>query len=50
VSGLTKAEAENLLDYLEAAGPGLCRLSYVKGEGYRIDLLCGTKSAGRSNT
>jgi hypothetical protein len=42
VSGLTKTEAEELLDCLEAAGYGLCQLSYVSGEGFSIRF--GTKS------
>ena len=49
VSGLTKTEAEGLLDCLEAAGHGLCQLSYVNGEGFSIRLPFGTKSAARSN-
>jgi hypothetical protein len=36
VTGLTKTEAESLLDWLEAAGHGLCQLSYVNGEGFSI--------------
>ena len=47
VSGLTKTEAEELLDYLEAAGYGLCQLSYVNGEGFSIRLSCGSKKTAR---
>jgi hypothetical protein len=36
VSGLTKTEAEDLLDCLEAAGYESCQLSYVKGEGFTV--------------
>jgi len=35
-SGLTKIEAEDLLDLLEAAGYELCQLSFVDGEGFCI--------------
>jgi len=49
VSGLTKTEAEDLLDYLEAAGYGLCQLSYVKGEGFSIRWSCRIKSTARRN-
>ena len=37
-SGLTKTEAEDLLDCLEAAGYQFCQLSYVHGEGFRVRL------------
>jgi hypothetical protein len=48
VSGLTKTEAEDLLDCLEAAGYGPCQLSYVDGEGFSIRLPFGSKSTARS--
>jgi hypothetical protein len=41
-SGLTKTEAEDLLDYLEAAGYGPSELSFVNGEGFRIRISFGT--------
>src|SRR5215471_1849677 len=47
-SGLTKTEAEDLLDCLEAAGYELCQLSYVNGEGYSIRLPLGTTCTARS--
>ncbi len=34
--GLTKIEAEDLLDRLEAAGFQLCQLSYADGQGFRV--------------
>jgi hypothetical protein len=48
VSGLSKTEAENLLDRLEAAGYGLCQLSYVNGQGFSIRWPFGTKRTARS--
>jgi hypothetical protein len=36
VSGLSKIEAEDLLDLLEAAGYELCELSFVDGEGFSV--------------
>jgi hypothetical protein len=38
VSGLSKTQAEDLLDCLEAAGYQFCQLSYVHGEGFRVRL------------
>jgi hypothetical protein len=34
--GLTKAAAEDALDWLEAHGHRRCQVSYVAGEGFRI--------------
>lgn len=48
VSGLSKKEAEDLLDYLEAAGYGPAQLSYIEGEGFRIRLPFGTKGISNS--
>jgi hypothetical protein len=48
MSGLTKTEAEDLLDCLEAAGYGPCQLSYVNGEGFSVRLPFRTKSTARS--
>jgi hypothetical protein len=36
VSGLSKIEAEDLLDLFEAAGYDLCQLSFVDGEGFTV--------------
>lgn len=36
VTGLSKIEAEDLLDLLEAAGYELCQLSFVDGEGFSV--------------
>jgi hypothetical protein len=36
VSGLSKIEAEDLLDRLEATGCELCHLVFVEGEGFKI--------------
>ncbi len=36
VSGLSKIEAEDLLDLLEAAGYDLCELSFIDGEGFSV--------------
>lgn len=36
VSGLTKIEAEDLLDQLEATGCDLGHLSFVDGEGFSV--------------
>ena len=36
VSGLSKIEAEDLLDLFEAAGYDLCQLSFVDGEGFSV--------------
>jgi hypothetical protein len=47
-SGLTKTEAEDLLDCLAAAGYGPCQLSYVNGKGFSIRLLFGARSTARS--
>jgi hypothetical protein len=33
---LPKASAEDALDWLEAHGPGPCRVSYVAGQGFRV--------------
>lgn len=35
-TGLTKAEAEALLDWMEAHGRGDCQVSYVAGEGFTV--------------
>ena len=35
-AGLTKIEAEDLLDQLEAAGYELCQLSFDDGQGFRV--------------
>jgi hypothetical protein len=35
-SGLTKIEAEDLLDQLEAAGYELCQLSFDDGRGFKV--------------
>jgi hypothetical protein len=35
-AGLTKIEAEDLLDQLEAAGYELCQLSFDDGHGFRV--------------
>src|SRR5262249_30101529 len=43
VSGLTKTEAEDLLDCLEAAGYELFQLSYVNGEGFTLRWRFGPK-------
>jgi hypothetical protein len=50
VSGLTKTEAEELLDYFETAGLGPAQLSYVSGEGFRVRLPVGTKSTTGSKS
>jgi hypothetical protein len=47
VSGLTKTEAEELLDYLEAAG--FCQLSHVDGEGFSIRMSCRIKGTEKKN-
>jgi len=36
VSGLTKIEAEDLIDWLEATGRHQWKLSYVQGEGFSV--------------
>jgi len=36
MSGLSKIEAEDLLDLLEATGYDLCQLSFVDGEGFSV--------------
>jgi hypothetical protein len=36
MAGLTKIEAEDLLDQLEAAGYDVCQLSFVDGHGFRV--------------
>jgi hypothetical protein len=36
ISGLSKSEAEDLLDLLEAAGYELCQLTFVDGEGFSV--------------
>jgi hypothetical protein len=36
VSGLSKIEAEDLLDRLEASGCDPCHLSFVDGEGFSV--------------
>jgi hypothetical protein len=36
MSGLSKIEAEDLLDLLEAAGYDLCQLSFIDGEGFSV--------------
>ena len=36
VSGLSKIEAEDLLDRLEASGYDPCQLSFVDGEGFKV--------------
>jgi hypothetical protein len=36
VSGLSKIEAEDLLDRLEASGCDPCQLSFVDGEGFKV--------------
>jgi hypothetical protein len=35
-TGLTKTEAEAVLDWLEAHGHGDCQVSYVDGEGFTV--------------
>jgi hypothetical protein len=35
-SGLTKTEAEDLLDWLEMHGHDHCRVSYAAGEGFLV--------------
>jgi hypothetical protein len=35
-TGLTKAEAEVVLDWMEAHGNGDCQVSYVAGEGFTV--------------
>jgi hypothetical protein len=37
-NGLTKTDAESLLDCLEAHGRVNCRVSYVGGEGFAITV------------
>lgn len=49
VSGLTKAEAEDLLDWLEAAGYEGCEVAYVPGEGFRVRLPFGSKRTTSSD-
>ena len=36
VSGLSKIEAEDLLDRLEASGHNPCQLSFVDGDGFKV--------------
>jgi hypothetical protein len=35
-TGLTKADAEDVLDWLEAHGHRHCRVRYVTGEGFAV--------------
>jgi hypothetical protein len=38
VSGLTKAEAEDLLDWLEATGRHQRKLIYIRGQGFSVSF------------
>src|SRR5689334_22867815 len=50
LSGLTKVEAEELLDCLEAAGYERCLLSYVHNQRFTVRWQSGTKRTPSGNS
>ena len=38
ISGLTKIEAEDLIDWLEATGRRQWKLTYIRGEGFSVSF------------